>query len=119
MDDLREFFHAVPQEEKRATSIRIGALSPSYRLLAKIVQYNLWPVVRRSDLTLKKAQFMYAIHLRLPFCLCNHIMSVMLEALDEGNIGLPFGCLLTQIILQFGIIITGELRFSSPSASRL
>jgi hypothetical protein len=49
MDDLREFFHAVPQGEEHATTIRIGALSPSYRLLAKIVQHNLWPVVRRSD----------------------------------------------------------------------
>jgi hypothetical protein len=73
-------------------------------MLAKIIQHNLWPVVRRSDLILKKAQFVYAIHLRLPFCLCKHI----LEARDEGNTGLPFGCLLTQIILQSGINITGE-----------
>jgi hypothetical protein len=55
LDDLREFFHAVPQGEERATTIQIGALSPSHRLLAKIVQHNLWPVVRRSDLILKKA----------------------------------------------------------------
>jgi hypothetical protein len=108
MDDLREFFHAVPQGEERATTIWIGALSPAHRLLAKIVQHNLWLVVRRCDLILKKAQFVYAIHLRLPFCLCKHIMSVMLEARDEGNTGLPFGCLLTQIILQLGINITGE-----------
>jgi hypothetical protein len=91
-----------------STTIRIGVLSPSHRLLAKIVQHNLWPVVRRSDLTLKKAQFVYAIHLRLPFCLCKHIMSVMLEARDEGNTGLPFGCLLTQIVLQSDIIIVGK-----------
>jgi hypothetical protein len=32
----------------------------------------------------------------------------MLEACDEHHTGLPFGCLLTQIILQSGIIITGE-----------
>jgi hypothetical protein len=108
MDDLREFFHAVPHGEECATTIRIGALSPAHRLLAKIVQHNLWAVVRHSDLLLKKAQFVYAIHLRLPFCLCKHIMSVMLEAHDEGNTGLPFGCLLTQIILQSGINITGE-----------
>jgi len=108
MDDLREFFHAVPKGEKSATIIRIGTLSPSHRLLAKIVQHNLWPVVRRSDLILKKAQFVYAIHLRLPFCLCKHIMSFMLEACDEGNTGLPFGCLLTQIILQSSINITRE-----------
>jgi len=108
MDYLREFFHTVPQGEERATTIQIGALSLSHRLLAKIVQHNLWPVLRRSDLTLKKAQFVYAIHLCLPFCLCKHIMSVMLEARDEGNTGLPFGCLLTQIILQSDIIITEE-----------
>jgi hypothetical protein len=99
MDDLREFFHAIPQGEERPTTIRIGALAPSHRLLAKIVQHNLWPVARRSDLTLKKAQFVYAIHLRLPFCPCKHILRVILEARDEAISGLPFGCLLTQIIL--------------------
>jgi hypothetical protein len=37
MDDLREFFHAVVQGEEHATTIQIGALTPSHRLLAKIV----------------------------------------------------------------------------------
>jgi hypothetical protein len=55
MDDLREFFHAVPQREERATTIRIGALSASHRMVAKTVQHNLWPIVRRSDLILKRA----------------------------------------------------------------
>jgi hypothetical protein len=77
-------------------------------MVAKIVQYNLWPVVRRSDLILKRAQFVYAISLHLPFCLCKHISGVILEARDEGNAGLPFGCLLTQIILQSGISVAGE-----------
>jgi hypothetical protein len=86
----------------------IGALSASYRMLAKIVQRNLWPIVRRSDLILKRAQFVYAIHLRFPFCLCKHILGIILEARDESNTGLPFGYLLTQIILQSGISITGE-----------
>jgi hypothetical protein len=34
----------------------------------------------------------------------------MLEARDEGNTGLPFGCLITQIILQSGVNVTGELK---------
>jgi len=56
MDDLREFFHVILQgEEEHATTIWIGALSPSHHLLAKIVQHNLWPIARRSDLILKKA----------------------------------------------------------------
>jgi hypothetical protein len=79
MDDLREFFHAVPQGEGRHTNIRIGALAPAHRMLAKIVQHNLWPVARRNDLILKKAQFVYDVHLCLPFCLCKHILGVMLR----------------------------------------
>jgi hypothetical protein len=77
-------------------------------MLTKIVQHNLWPIVRRSILILKKAQFVYAICLCLPFYLCKHIMGVMLEAQDENNTGLPFGCLLTQIILQSDIDVAVE-----------
>jgi len=95
LDDLREFFCAVPQGEERSTAIRIGALSSSHRMLAKIIQQNIWSVARRSDLILKWAQFVYAVHLRLPFCLCKHILGVMLEARDGGTAGLPFGCLFT------------------------
>jgi hypothetical protein len=108
LDHLREFFHAIPQGEERSTAIRIAALSSSHRMLAKIIQQNIWSVAQRSDLILKRAQFVYAVHLRLPFCLCKHILGVMLEACDEGNGGLPFGCLLTQIILRSGVNVNGE-----------
>jgi hypothetical protein len=74
LDDLKDFIHAIPQGEERATSIWIGALTAPYRMLVKIVQHNLWPVVRHSDLILKRAQFVYAIYVRLPFCLCKHIL---------------------------------------------
>jgi hypothetical protein len=110
LDGLQKFFHVVPQGEERSTAIKIGALSLPHRILAKIVQHNLWPVVRRSNLILKRAQFVYAICLRLPFCLCKHIMVVILEARDENNTVLPFGCLLTQIILQSGISVARELK---------
>jgi hypothetical protein len=64
LEDLREFFNAIPQGEERATNIRIGAFSPPYCLLAKIVQNNLWPTIRRGDLIQKRAQFLYAIIMR-------------------------------------------------------
>jgi hypothetical protein len=120
MDDLREFFHLVPLDAGRQTSIKIGALGSTHRMLAKIIQHNLWPITRHSDLILKKAQFVFAVHVRLPFCLCKHIMGVMLEARDEGTAGLPFGCLLTQIILQSGINIDGEprMKIQQHSANR-
>jgi hypothetical protein len=108
LDELLEFFHIAPQGEEQSIAIKIDALSPPHRMLAKIVQHNLWPIVRRSNLILKKAEFVYAIYLRLPFCLCKHIMGIILEARDENNTGLPFGCLLTQIILQLGNSIDRE-----------
>jgi hypothetical protein len=37
MDELREFFHAAPQGEEHSTSIKIGALGPAHRMLAKIM----------------------------------------------------------------------------------
>jgi hypothetical protein len=95
LDELRKFFHVVPQVDERSTAIKIGALSPPHRMLAKIIQHNLWPIVRWSNLILKRAQFVYAICPRLHFCLCKHIMGVILEARDENNTGLPFGCLIT------------------------
>jgi hypothetical protein len=83
-------------------------------MLAKIVQHNLWLVVRRNDLILKRAQFVYAIHLHLPFFLCKHILGIILEARDESNTGLPFSCLLTQIILQSGLSIAGDPKIKIP-----
>jgi hypothetical protein len=77
-------------------------------MLAKIIQQNIWPIAWPSDLILKRAQFVYAIHLHLPSCLCKHILGVMLEACDKSTAGLPFGCLLTQIILQSGINVNSE-----------
>jgi hypothetical protein len=55
MDELREFFHAALQGEEHQSSIKIGALGPAHRMLAKIILHNLWPVTRRSNLILKKA----------------------------------------------------------------
>jgi hypothetical protein len=110
MDELREFFQADPQGERHQTSIKIGALGLAHRMLAKIILHNLWPVTRCSNMILKKAQFLYVAHFRFPFYLCKHVLGVMLEARDEGTAGLPFGCLLTQIILQSGINVDGEPR---------
>jgi hypothetical protein len=59
-------------------------------------------------LILKRAQFLYAIDQRLPFYLCKHILDIMLKAQDENNTSLPFSWLITQIILQYGIDVSGE-----------
>jgi hypothetical protein len=95
-------FFDHPQGNERAHShIKIGAFSPPYRLLAKIFLHNLWPRANRSELVLKRAKFLYALVMRMPFCLCKHILQTMLEIRDEHSIGLPFVCHVTKNYLRF------------------
>jgi hypothetical protein len=109
LDQLKDFFHAHPQGEERAHAhIKIDAFSTLHRLFAKIVQHNLWPTVRRRELVLKRAQFLYGIVMRFPFCLCKDILNIMLESKDDHATELPFACLVTKIILQSELDISAE-----------
>jgi hypothetical protein len=109
LEQLRDYFHAHPQGHERAHAfIKIGAFSPLHQLFAKIVLHNLWPPARRSELVLKRAQFLYALCMRMSFCLCKHILNLMLEMGDEHSIGLPFACLITKLIIQSGINVSAE-----------
>jgi hypothetical protein len=95
-----DFFDAHPQGDERAHShIKIDEISPQHRLLAKIVLHILWPTARRSEPVLKRDRFLYALVMRMPFCLCKHILQTMLEMRDEHSIGLPFPCLIMKICL--------------------
>jgi len=90
---LHDFFGMWPQQvDKSHSQINIGAFAPMHRFLAKVVVTNLWPQARRSELTLKKATFVYAIMMQTPFCLCKHILHTMLKVRDEKNTSLSFGC---------------------------
>jgi hypothetical protein len=84
-------------QDRVSHSIRIGLFSSPHRLPTKIVQHNLWPIARRSELVLKRARFLYALIQRISFCLCKHIMLTMLEMRDEHQTGLPFACLVMRM----------------------
>lgn len=121
MDDLLDFFDTHPEGVERAhRHIKIGAFSSLHRLLAKIVLHNLWPISRQSELILKRARFLYALIMRIPFWLCNHIMHTMLEMRDKHSTGLPFMCLVTKIYLFFVTYITNiepKVRVRDPFGS--
>jgi hypothetical protein len=77
-----------------------GSFSPPHHLLTKIVLHNLWSTARKSELVLKRARFLYALVMRMPFCLCKHILQTMLKVKDKHSTGLPFACLVTKICLR-------------------
>jgi hypothetical protein len=108
---LRDFFDANPQGYERAHAhIKISAFSPPHQLFVKIVLHNLWPTTRRSELVLKKAHFLYALAMRMPFCLCKHILNTILDMRDDHSMGLPFAYLVTKICLQSMTDISAEPR---------
>jgi len=71
--------------------------------------HNLWSTVRRSELVLKRSQFLYAFVMRMPFCLYKYILNTLLEMRDDHATGLPFACLFTKICLQVVTDISTEL----------
>lgn len=93
---------------------------PSHQLLAKIVLHNLWPTIRRTELVLKRVQFIYALCMRMPFCMFKHILSRMLEMRDDHSTGLPFACLVTKFCLQVVTDISTEpkMRVQDPLGSK-
>jgi hypothetical protein len=92
MEELLDFFAPQRAHDRVTHSIRIKLFSSPHRLLAKIVLHNLWPIVQRSELVLKRARFLYALIHKIPFYLCKHIVLIMLEMRDEHQRGLPFVC---------------------------
>jgi len=121
LERLREYFNAHRQGHKRAHAfIKIDAFPPSHRLLAKIVLHKLWPTTRRSELVLKRTQFLYALCMRMPFCLCKYILNLMLAMRDEHSTGLPFACLITRLIVQSGIDVFAQpmMRIQDPFGSQ-
>lgn len=62
MEEMIQFFdHLHHNRDRNPQSIKIGTFNSPHRLLAKIVLQNLWPLVRRSQLVLKRARFLYAL----------------------------------------------------------
>jgi hypothetical protein len=121
LEQLREYFNAHPQGHERAHAfVKINAFSPPHRLLAKIVLHNLWPTALRSELVLKRAQFLYALCMTMHFCLCKNILNLMLEMRDEHNTGLHFACLITRLIIQSVIDVSSQLmmRIQDPLGSQ-
>jgi hypothetical protein len=84
------------------------------------VLHNLWPTARRSELVLKRALFLYALCMRMPFYLCKNILNLMLEMRGEHSTELPFACLITTLIVQSGIDISAQLvmRIQDPLGSQ-
>jgi len=73
------------------TKVPIKSMAAPYRLLAKIVLTNLWPIVRHTELIMEKAQFMYAIVVNIPINLATYFIDVNQKAIYDKESSFPFG----------------------------
>jgi hypothetical protein len=73
----------VEEWHEEMRNIPNGWLQSPHHLLARIMIQNLWPLSRNSNITIRRARFLYAIIRRVPFCLCKHIVQTMMEMLEE------------------------------------
>jgi len=103
IEDLQMYFdpHRTQVWTEDMKNIPIGWLQSPHRLLARIMLQNLWPLSRNSNLTIRRAKFLYAIIQRVSFYLCKHIVTSMIEMQEESRMGLPYGCLVTSIVQRF------------------
>jgi hypothetical protein len=101
--DLRLLFDPQGAQDwhEEMKNIPIGWMQSPHKLLACIMMQNLWPLSKNSNITIRRARFMYSIIRRVSFCLCKHIVLTMMEMLEEHHMGLPYGCLVTLIYLRF------------------
>jgi len=71
--------------------VPIKSMVAPYRLLAKIVLTNLWPIARHTELTIERAQFIYAIMVNVPIDLTTHFIDVIHKALCDKKSSFSFG----------------------------
>lgn len=50
-----------PKWNPKVHRLSLHAMLPQFRLLAKIVLANLWPISRHTEMPLERAQFMYTL----------------------------------------------------------
>ncbi|XP_062149271.1 BRAP2 RING ZnF UBP domain-containing protein 1-like isoform X3 [Alnus glutinosa] len=84
--------------EESKNSIPIDFLQSPQHLLARIVMQNIWPISRNSDVPLNRARMIFAIINQIPFCMCKHMIMMMIEMQEDNQIALPFGGLITKIL---------------------
>jgi hypothetical protein len=56
---------------------------------------------RNSNITILRARFLYAIIRHVSFCICKHIVQTMMEMLEEHQMRLLYGYLVTWICMRF------------------
>lgn len=104
-DNLARLLSGKPQAKWVGARFAKSELTPRSNILHMIVCSLILPQAYRSSVSLEQAAIIGKLILGIPINLAHHIWSVISQAVEkpETNAGLPFGGLITRIVLQCGI----------------
>ncbi|KAG6675550.1 hypothetical protein I3842_15G108700 [Carya illinoinensis] len=88
-----------PKWTAKTHRLPLHNMLPQYRLLAKIVLTNLWPISRHTEISLEKAYFMYALATGVSIDFPRHVIDIIHRSHVEKELNLPFGSLITQLAM--------------------
>ncbi|KAG6641190.1 hypothetical protein CIPAW_09G056200 [Carya illinoinensis] len=100
-----------PKWTAKTHRLPLHNMLPQYRLLAKIVLTNLWPISRHTEISLERAYFMYALATSVSIDFPRHVIDIIHRSHVEKELNLPFGSLITQL----AIIAKVPLRANEPT----
>ena len=93
----------IPSWPHQNVVVKIVQFSEPMRILSRIVSANLWLVAHYNDFGIDRAAFLHAFATRVPIDFSTHAIRLMLVAYEDGQISLPFGCLIIRICTHLEI----------------
>ncbi|KAG7980996.1 hypothetical protein I3843_05G210200 [Carya illinoinensis] len=110
---VREFYSNIAHFNLDDHSIisTVRGIQIEYRLLAKIVLTNLWPISRHTEISLERAYFMYALATSVSIDFPRHVIDIIHRSHVEKELNLPFGSLITKLAM----IAKVPLRANEPT----
>lgn len=89
-----------PKWNPKVHRYSMNAMLPLYRLLAKIVLVTMWPISRHTEMTLERAQFMFALATGVPIDCPRHVIDVIYKAHIDKELNLPFCTLIMALAMK-------------------
>ncbi|XP_057491373.1 uncharacterized protein LOC130777106 [Actinidia eriantha] len=108
--------YADPAEFQKGKKFVLGKFKPEYKLMTKIIHYNIAPTRSEKELKLADAEFLYVIMNSVIFdvaeCILNEMIFFKEKAPSRAN--MPFVAMISSICLAAGAPLIDDLLIQPP-----
>lgn len=89
-----------PKWSTKFNHLPLNNMLSQFRLLAKIVLSNLWPISRHTKITLEMAYVIYALATGVSIDFPRHVIAIIHRSHVEKKLNMPFGSLITKLAMK-------------------